>query len=60
MLCLIFVKVVLQSKIESFGVFRCHDYPAADFRLGKSRKHGGEVNDELAVRMGDDCKIGVC
>ena len=58
-LCLIFGDVVLKSQQKPLGVFRGHDYPVGDLRLGQSRKHGREIKNEFAVGMGDYHKVGI-
>ena len=40
-------------------MFRGHDDPVADVRLRQAREHCGEIDDKLAVGMGDDCQVGV-
>ena len=57
MLALVFVYVVLESEVESLGMFRCHYDSVSYFRLWEARKHGCEIDDELAVRMCDDCEV---
>ena len=56
-LALVFVDVVQESEIESLRMFGSHYYPVSYFRFWKAGKHCGEVDDELAVRVCDDCEI---
>ena len=40
-------------------MFRGHDDPIADFRLGNSGKRRRKIDDELAVGMGDNRQVRV-
>ena len=51
--------VLLQGTEEALGVLGSEDDAAAYLSLRQAREHAGEVDDELAARVGDDGKVGV-
>ena len=51
--------IVHQRVKEPLCMLGSHDDPVTDVRFGKTGKHRGEINDELAVGMGDDSEVRV-
>src|SRR5262249_22309574 len=53
------LQILLKRQIERLRVLRCHDDARVDLRLGQARQRTREVQDDLAVRMGDEDEVGV-